>query len=100
MHPEYLAFVCNWDGKKRKWNWTELKTDIDSFGKACMSVGASEWSSVNIIGINSPEWGIAYLGAICANLIATGVYSTNSPEVCLYIAKNSEAEIVVVENRK
>lgn len=31
--------------------------------------------------------------------LATGIYTTNSPEACLYVAANCEANIVVVENQ-
>lgn len=31
--------------------------------------------------------------------LATGIYTTNSPEACQYVAANCEANIVVVENQ-
>lgn len=64
-----------------------------------MEVGASERSSVNIIGFNSPEWTIAFWGAVCSNYIAAGVYTTNAPDACQYVAESSEAEIIVVEDK-
>ena len=64
-----------------------------------MAVGASPRSSVNIIGFNSPEWFISYYGAICSNYITAGVYTTNAPDACLYVAENSDCEIVVVEDK-
>ena len=63
-----------------------------------MAVKAAERSSVNIIGFNCPEWGIAYLGAICANYISAGVYQTNISDACKFVAQNSEAEVIVIEN--
>ena len=80
------------------WTWEQLKHDIDAFGKACMAAGAAQRSSVNIIGFNSPEWGIAYHGAICCDMIATGVYTTSNSEACRYVAEHSEAEVIVVES--
>jgi len=62
-------------------------------------VGASEWSGVNIIGFNSPEWNIAFYGAICCNMISAGVYTTNASDACLYVAENSDAEIVILEDK-
>lgn len=64
-----------------------------------MAVGASERSAVNIIGFNAPEWFIAFYGAICVNMIGAGVYTTNAADACQYVAENSEAEIVVVEDK-
>lgn len=34
---------------------------------------------MNIIGYNSPEWVVAFSGAILANNVAVGVYKTNGP---------------------
>lgn len=31
--------------------------------------------------------------------IMTGIYATNSPEACHYVASNSRANIIVVENQ-
>jgi hypothetical protein len=55
---------------------------------------------VNIIGFNSPEWFIANMGAIAAGGLAAGIYTTNNPEACKYIAHHSEAEVVVCENKE
>lgn len=30
----------------------------------------------------------------------TGIYATNSPEACQYVASDSKANIIVVENQK
>jgi len=40
---------------------------------------------------------------VCAPLtggVAVGIYTTNNPEACQYITEHSEAEVVVVENKK
>ena len=31
--------------------------------------------------------------------LATGIYTTNSPEACQYVAANCEANVLVVENQ-
>ena len=72
---------------------------MESFGKACIAVGAAPRSSVNIVGFNSPEWFIAFYGGICTNYVAAGVYTTNAADACLYVAEHSEAEIIVVEDK-
>jgi long-chain-fatty-acid--CoA ligase ACSBG len=58
----------------------------------------AEFTDVNIIGFNSPEWAIAFYGAIFARMIPTGIYTTNSAEVCRYIVENSRSKIIVAEN--
>lgn len=32
--------------------------------------------------------------------LATGIYTTNTPEACQYVAENCEANVLVVENHK
>lgn len=46
----------------------------------------NEFTSMNIIGFNSPEWAIAFFGGLFSRAIPTGIYTTNSQEVCEYIA--------------
>ena len=66
--------------------------------KAFIALGLEPRKSVGIIGFNSPEWFMADLAAIFANSMATGIYSTNSPEMCKYMANHSNANIIVVED--
>jgi long-chain-fatty-acid--CoA ligase ACSBG len=61
-------------------------------------VGADERKAVNIMGINSPEWAIAFYGAIFNNNVITGVYITNGATACQYQAQNSEAQVIIVDN--
>uniref|UniRef100_A0A673FPB5 Long-chain-fatty-acid--CoA ligase ACSBG1 n=1 Tax=Sinocyclocheilus rhinocerous TaxID=307959 RepID=A0A673FPB5_9TELE len=37
---------------------------------------------------------------VCARGIMAGIYTTNSPDACLYVANDSRANIIVVENQK
>ena len=52
------------------------------------------------MGFNSPEWFIADLAAVFANGLAVGIYATNSPEMCKYMATHSKANIIVVEDER
>jgi long-chain-fatty-acid--CoA ligase ACSBG len=52
------------------------------------------------MGFNSPEWVIGFIGSQLYNCVATGIYSTNAPDACLYQADHSEAEVIVVENNE
>ena len=40
-----------------------------------------------------PEWLIANNGAIAAGGLAAGIYTTNLPEACHYVAEHSDAEV-------
>lgn len=57
-----------------------------------------EHTSINIIGFNSPEWAITFYGSLFGRCLPTGIYTTNSDEVCEYIVENSECKVVVSEN--
>ncbi|CAB1331382.1 unnamed protein product, partial [Coregonus sp. 'balchen'] len=46
------------------------------------------------------KWFISDIAAILAGGFAVGIYTTNSPEACQYLAENCKANIVVVENHK
>ncbi|NXG79459.1 ACBG2 ligase, partial [Baryphthengus martii] len=63
-------------------------------------LGLERFHGVCILGFNSAEWFIADIGAILAGGLAAGIYTTNSPEACHYIAENCRANVVVVENDK
>ncbi|NXC41028.1 ACBG2 ligase, partial [Penelope pileata] len=65
---------------------------------SCLQLGLKRFHGVCILGFNSPEWFIADIGAILAGGLAVGVYTTNSPEACHYVAENCSANILVVEN--
>ena len=65
------------NAKKLKWTWNEYFLDTLRFAKACHSVGATDKSAVAIMGFNSPEWAIAFMGGILNNNVLTGIYITN-----------------------
>ena len=68
-----------------------------SFAKAMAKLKVNEKSTVAVMGFNSPEWAIAFIGGILYNCVNTGIYATNAPDACLYQAEHSESEIIVVE---
>ncbi|NXW95484.1 ACBG2 ligase, partial [Alopecoenas beccarii] len=67
---------------------------------SCLQLGLQRFHGVCILGFNSAEWLIAGVGAIFAGGLAVGIYTTNSPEACHYVADNCSANILVVENHK
>ncbi|XP_061594761.1 long-chain-fatty-acid--CoA ligase ACSBG2 isoform X2 [Cololabis saira] len=68
--------------------------------KSFLKLGLQRYHGVAILGFNSAEWFIADVGAILAGGFAVGIYTTNSPEACQYIAESCRANIIVVENQK
>uniref|UniRef100_A0A8C1KNG0 Long-chain-fatty-acid--CoA ligase ACSBG1 n=1 Tax=Cyprinus carpio TaxID=7962 RepID=A0A8C1KNG0_CYPCA len=68
--------------------------------KGFLKLGLERFHSVAILGFNSAEWFIAAVGAVFAGGIMAGIYTTNSPDACLYVANDSRANVIVVENQK
>lgn len=82
------------------YTWAQYYDLVFTFAKSLISLDFKAHKAINIIGFNSPEWLIANCGAIAAGGVAVGIYTTNNTEACKYITEHSEAEVVVVENRK
>eukprot|EP00742_Colponemidia_sp_Colp-10_P001646 GILJ01001765.1.p1 GENE.GILJ01001765.1~~GILJ01001765.1.p1 ORF type:complete len:678 (+),score=107.76 GILJ01001765.1:41-2074(+) len=83
-----------------KWTWQKYHDDSKKFARALVSMGATRRDGVAILGFNSPEWLIANLGAIYADTLPAGIYTTNNAESTFYIAENCEAVVAVVEDRE
>ena len=87
-------------GNWKSYTWKQSWDICFSIARSLVALGINKRSSVNIIGFNSPEWLFAFHGAIIADCIAVGVYTTNSPPACQYVAEHSSCEIVFAENEK
>jgi len=80
------------------WTYKQYYDDVWKAAKSFIKLGLEPYHGVGIIGFNSPEWFISDIAAIFAGGFATGIYTTNSPEACQYVAESCEANIIVVEN--
>ena len=88
------------DKKWKFWTYEEFYREVKIFGNAIMSFNIPSFKSINIIGWNHPAWFIAFYGSLYANVLPVGVYTTNGPEACHYIAEHSEAQLAIVENKE
>ena len=70
-----------------------------TLAKALIALDVPQDSTVNIIGSNSKEWAVAFNGCILGNFIPVGLYSTNGPNVCSYIANHSETSVIMAEDK-
>lgn len=43
---------------------------------------------------------LSLISDLCHRGLATGIYTTNSPEACRYVADSCEANVMVVEDKK
>jgi len=62
-------------------------------------MGLTEYTPIMLMGFNSPEWVFTFYGSIFARYIPVGMYTTNGPETCEYIANHCEGELVVLEDK-
>ncbi|XP_030047440.1 long-chain-fatty-acid--CoA ligase ACSBG1 [Microcaecilia unicolor] len=94
------ALISRQDGKLEQVTFSEYYKLSRRAAKSFLKLGLERFHSVGILGFNSPEWFISAVGAIFAGGITTGIYTTNSPEACHYVADDCRANIIMVENQK
>ena len=96
--PNRLALVVKRNGRLQTWNYGQYYADAVRFARGLIYVGADMFQGVSILGFNSPEWVIGNMGAILAGCLPAGIYTTNGPESCHYVASHCAAAVVLVEN--
>ncbi|KAG5280469.1 hypothetical protein AALO_G00060360 [Alosa alosa] len=99
-HGNELALKWKEDGKWIAMTYKEYLLQCRSAAKSFIKLGLEHYHGVGILGFNSPQWFIADIGCIMAGGLSTGIYTTNTPEACQYVANNCEANVLVVENQK
>ncbi|XP_033107079.1 long-chain-fatty-acid--CoA ligase ACSBG2-like [Anneissia japonica] len=87
------------NGEWKFWTYEQYYRDCKIAAKSFLKLGLERYHGVGIMGFNAPEWFIASFGAMFAGGLGVGIYTTNSPEACHYVASNCEANIIVVENQ-
>jgi long-subunit acyl-CoA synthetase (AMP-forming) len=97
-HAAKTALRVKRDGYWVALSWSEYHRDVRRAAKSLIKLGLEPGKGVSIIGYNCPEWFIADMAAIYAGAVPAGIYTTNSPEQCQYIAHHCEAQVAVVEN--
>ncbi|KAM9360185.1 long-chain-fatty-acid--CoA ligase ACSBG2-like [Symphorus nematophorus] len=99
-YGDHPALVSKKEGQWVTLTWRQYYEQCRAAAKSFLKLGLERYHGVGILGFNSPEWFISDVGCIFAGGLATGIYTTNSPEACQYVAANCEANILVVENQK
>ncbi|XP_059726054.1 long-chain-fatty-acid--CoA ligase ACSBG2 isoform X3 [Haemorhous mexicanus] len=99
-YSDYYALASKKNGKWIKLTYKGYYDECWKAAKSFLKLGLERFHGVGILGFNSAEWFIADIGAILAGGFAVGIYTTNSPEACHYVAENCSANIIVVENHK
>ena len=97
---EYLQKGSETEYEWKSWTRQQVFDLTKQSARAFIACGLKPWQSVSIVGFNSPEWMLAFLGCIHSGGIAAGIYTTNNPGQCKYIAEHSKSAVAVVENKK
>jgi long-chain-fatty-acid--CoA ligase ACSBG len=84
----------------RTWTWEQYYDTVMEAAAAFRSMGLKPMDAVNIKGVNSPEWVIAFLGCVAAGGLPVGLYPTDSPDALEFKAKDSGATFIVVGKSK
>jgi long-chain-fatty-acid--CoA ligase ACSBG len=100
VNSERTALKVERNNHWKTWTYAQYYQDVTGFAKSLIAVGMQPFECVNIIGFNAPEWFIADIGTIFAGGIVSGIYTTNGPESCHYVANHSKAKVVVVEDQE
>ncbi len=86
------------NGQWQSTTWAEYGAQTRLVARGLMALGLGPKEGVVIIGDNCPAWFISNIATIYTGAIPAGIYATNTPEQCHYIAENCDATIAVVEN--
>ena len=97
-HGDKVALKTKINGQWQEMTWNAYYDRILVTARAFMALGLEQGKAVSILGNNCPQWFISDMAAIFAGAVPGGIYTTNSPEQCHFIAEHSEANIAVVEN--
>lgn len=97
--PNHLALGSKGpQGENLLWTYSQYLEEVELVARGFIALGLVPHHSVCILGYNAPEWVISNLAAVHARGFAAGIYQTNNPKACRYVAHHSRANIIVVED--
>ena len=82
------------------YTWKDYYLNVKYLALGLLSLGFEPGDKLLIIGDNAPHWYYAELAAQASHGVSVGLYSDLTPSEIKYIAENSEARFVVVENQE
>jgi len=78
--------------------WHQYYKSVIYFAKALLSIGIEPFKTINILGYNSPEWFMSFIGGMFACVPPVGIYPTSSSETCNFIAEHSECACLILDS--
>jgi long-subunit acyl-CoA synthetase (AMP-forming) len=98
-HASHPALKVKHGGKWETTTWKQYRDQVRLAARGFIKLGLQPKHGVSIIGFNSPQWAIANMAGIYGGGTPVGIYTTNTPQQCKYIAGHSDSNIAVVENQ-
>ncbi|MEM7535015.1 MAG: AMP-binding protein [Chloroflexota bacterium] len=86
------------DGRWVPISWQEYSRLARQTARALLALGYEKGDVVTILSNNRSEWVLGLVGAMMADGVGTGIYTSNSPEEVAYIVSHSESKVILVEN--
>ncbi|XP_069482860.1 long-chain-fatty-acid--CoA ligase ACSBG2-like isoform X2 [Ambystoma mexicanum] len=94
------ALALNRNGQWEFTSYLQYYEQCRAAAKSFLKLGLERFHSIGILGINSPEWFIADIGAIMAGGFAVGIHTLFSSDTQQYVASRCETQILVVDNHQ
>ena len=82
----------------QEYSWTDYYEGAKRIGLALLKLGVQKGEPVLILAEDRREWLYCDLGAASIGAVPTGVYTTDSPSQLAYLANDSGASVLFVEN--
>ena len=98
QHGAQRAVLVKRDGGWEEWSYAEVSEDVERLASGLVGCGIQPGERVCILADTRPEWSVAAFALWSAGAVVVPIYPTNSPEECEWVAGNSGAVAVVVEN--
>jgi long-chain acyl-CoA synthetase len=96
----YRAMRYKRYGIWQPYTWKDYYLNVKYLALGMLSLGFEPGDKVLIIGDNAPQWYYAELAAQANHGLSVGLYSDLTPREIKYIAENSDARFVVVEDQE
>ena len=98
-YKERLAVEKKLNGRWEKVTWRDYYDQARSVGLGLYSMGIKKGDMIAILSENRLEWLFTDMGALGIGAVVVPVYTTLVAEEVKYIAENSGAKVLFVENR-
>jgi len=98
QHGDRRAVLVKRDGGWQERSYAEVSGAIESLASGLVRYGIQPGERVCILADTRPEWSVAAFALWSVGAVVVPIYPTSSPEECEWVAGNSGAVAVIVED--